>query len=141
MDSLDRSKLDPRVKLELVSMEAKIQYGRDPRGGGMSVVARPRIILQILIDMGVTAFSPDVQLQRPVVMGSRDEKDAGRDGADVVGWWHGIPLVVRSNVSDDRLWCLPNDMIPASQMVDRQRAGQMRIAAHAGGQALENLRD
>lgn len=131
MDSLDRQKLDPRIKLQLLAAETKIRYGRDPRSGGMQIVGRPRVILQLLMDMKVGGLSSDIRLERPIMFGTRD--------ADVVGHWEGVPIVVRSSVVDDRLWCLPIEKIPPSSQVDRQRAGQLRVSAHAG--RLEALRE
>lgn len=137
MDSLDRQKLDPRIKLQLLCAEAKAVYARDPRAGGMVFVARPRIVLQLLLDilknqpiltLGAVG---DVRLQRPVVAGVVD--------ADIVGWWEGVPIVVRCTVADDRLHCILEDKLPDSQQIDRRRAGELRMHAHAG--SLQNLRE
>jgi len=124
MDTIDRQKLDPRIKLQA-------KYSRDPRSGGFAFVARPRIILQLLLDMGTGPLSSDIKLHKPVVIGATN--------ADLVGWWQDVPLLVRCTVVDDRLHCLPLEKIPESIQPDRQTAGQIRVAAHNG--RLESLRD
>lgn len=124
MDTLDRQKLDPRIKLQLLAAETKTVYGRDPRGGGFAFVARPRVILQFLVDMNAGPFSSDVRLHKAIVIGA--------DNGDLVGWWNDVPIMVRCNVVDDRFHCLPLDKIPESKQVDRQTAGQLRINAHNG---------
>jgi len=131
MDKLDRQKLSASVKLRLLCEEAKIQLGQDPRSGhGLVFVGRPRAMLQLLIDMyGGAEILNQIKLERPVIIGSM--------GADVIGYWMGVPLVVRSNVKDDQIWCVQAEKLPESKMVDRQRAGELRIRAHAG--TLEEL--
>ena len=124
MDALDRQKLDPRVKLQLLAAETKSLFSRDPRSGGFAIVARPRIIIQLLLDMCVGPLSSDIRLHKPVVIGVKD--------ADVVGWWMDIPIKVRCTVIDDKLYCLPLEKIPESITPDRQTAGQLRINAHHG---------
>lgn len=124
MDSLDRQKLDPRIKLQLLAAEAKSKYNRDPRAGGFAFVGRPRVILALLDDLKVGTFSSDVRLHKAVVVG-------GHNG-DVVGWWMDVPILVRSTTKGDALMCVPLDKIPESKMVDRQRAGQLRLNAHNG---------
>lgn len=131
MDSLDRQKLDPRIKLQLLAAEAKVKYSRDPRSGGFAFVGRPRVILQLFLDMSVGPFSSEIRLHKPVVIGTKD--------ADIVGWWQDVPLLVRCTVVDDNLHCLPLERIPASIMPDRQTAGQIRINAHNG--TLMRLRE
>jgi hypothetical protein len=132
MDTIDRAKQDPRTKLELLALETKATTGRDPRGGGAVFVARPRIVLQLLLDLGVkSALQSEIKLHDAVVIGER--------AADIVGWWQGVPIIVRSTVCDDRLHCVAIDKVPQSQRVDRQRAGQLRMAAHYG--KLETLRE
>lgn len=131
MDSLDRQKLDPTIKLQLIAAEFKSAYGHDPRGGGASIVARPRIVLQLLLDLKVGPFSSEVKLERPLVFGTQ--------GADVVAHWQGVPIIVRCQVADDNIYCLPNARIPQSAGIDRVQAGQLRMAAHNG--KLEGLRD
>lgn len=130
MDSLDRQGLDPIVKFQLLCAETKEKYGRDPRAGGFVFVARPRALLQLLIDVRSKDLSA-IRLERPVVIGTR--------GADVVGYWSDVPILVRSTTIDDDLWCVRGDDVPPSLMVDRQRAGQLRMAAHNG--RLDTLRD
>lgn len=136
MDSLDREKLDPYIKFQLLCAEAKAKLERDPRGGGMSFVARPRVVLQILLDIikehpVFTAGSVgDIKLHKPVVLGSED--------GDLVGWWCGVPIRVRCTVVDDRLYVLKNELIPESLMVDRRCAAQLRMGAHHG--KLDQLR-
>ena len=130
MDTIDRQKLEPRIKLQLLAAEAKSKYSRDPRSGGFAFVARPRVLIQLLIEMNVGPFSSDIKLHKPIVLGTQN--------ADLVGWWQDVPLLVRCTVTDDNLHCLPLRKIPDSIMPDRQTAGQLRIAAHNG--SLERLR-
>lgn len=131
MDSLDREKLDPRIKLQLLAAETKQKFSKDPRSGGFSIVGRPRVLLQLLIDMNIGAFSSDIRLHKPIVIGTRD--------ADLVGWWMDVPILVRCTVVDDRLYCLPRDKVPESSQIDRQRASQLRVCAHGG--TLQQLRE
>lgn len=130
LDGIDRPKLDLRVKLRLLCEETKVQYGRDPRSGGFALVGRPRVILQLLIDMKLDSITNEIKLERPVI--------AGRAGADVVGWWQDIPILVRSSVVDDNVYCVRVDRIPESHQIDRRRAGELRLGAH--GNRLESLR-
>lgn len=131
MDSLDRQKLDPLIKLQLLAAETRNTTGRDPRAGGFAFVARPRVLLQLLIDCKVGPFTSGVRLNKAVVLGSTD--------GDVVGWWEDVPLLVRCNVVDDNLHCLPRDKIPDSKMIDRQRAGVLRLHAH--NNVLDRLKE
>lgn len=132
MDTIDRQKLDPRVKFKLLCEEMKEKLGEDPRHGGFCFVARPRVMLQVLIDLKVGPFTSwDVMLEKAIIIGA--------EGADVVCTWERVPLVVRCNVSNDQLYCVRLSQLPSSKPIDRQRAGQLRIAAHAG--RLESLRD
>lgn len=132
MDVVDRQLQDPRVKLELLAIETKTTTGRDPRGGGFVFVARPRIVLQLLIDLGVkSTLTTEIKLHDAVVIGERN--------SDVVGWWKDVPIVVRSTVKDDNMYCIVEERVPPSSRVDRQRAGQIRMGAHYG--KLEMLRD
>lgn len=131
MDSLDRQKLDPKVKFQLLAAETKNRYQRDPRAGGFAFVARPRVWLQILLDLKVGPFTSEIRLHKPVVIGATN--------GDIVGWWNDIPLMVRCTVTDDNLHCLPLKKIPESIMPDRQTAGQLRIHAHNG--KLDQLRE
>lgn len=125
MDSIDRAKLDPEVKLQLLCAEAKAEHGRDPRSGGFAIVGRPRAVLQLLLDLKIESnLQSIIRLQRAVIVGA--------DNSDIVGWWCDVPIMVRCTVKDDRLWCVGLDKIPASLSVDRQRAGLMRVAAHNG---------
>lgn len=132
MDTLDRQGLDPRIKLELLCQETRTTLGRDPRGGGFAFVARPRVMLQIMLDLERKKDVDAVRLQRPVV--------AGSEGGDIVGWYKDIPLLVRSNVRDDNMYCVRVDQIPDSQMIDRRRAAEIRMNAHGGtlSRLLEN---
>lgn len=130
MDTIDREKLNIWIKLRLMMEEAKVQYGRDPRTGGFGVVARPRVMLQLLIDAKLESIVNEIRLERPVIAGVR--------GADVVGFWQDIPLMIRSTVKDDNIYVVRLDKIPESHQVDRRRAGELRLAAHAG--RLESLR-
>lgn len=125
MDVVDRTKQHPLIKLELLCIEMKNTLGRDPRGGGFAFVGRPRVIQQLLIDLEVkSALQSVIKLHDAVVVGERD--------ADIVGWWNRIPIIVRCTCVDDRLFCLDLTKIPMSKRVDRQRAGQLRMAAHYG---------
>ncbi len=124
MDSIDRAKLDPSIKFQLLCTEAGVTYGRDPRSGGFAFVARPRVLLQLLKDMNVSSLTSVLKLQRAVVLGQED--------SDVIGWWNDVPIIVRCNVKDDNLWVLPSERIPTSKPIDRQRAGNLRMAAHYG---------
>lgn len=124
MDSIDRAKLEPRVKLQLLAAEARHKYSRDPRSGGFAIVGRPRVLLQMLIDLAVGPFSSDVRLHKAVVIGATN--------GDIVGWWQDVPIMVRSTTVGNALVCVPLDKIPPSSNVDRQRAGQLRINAHSG---------
>lgn len=142
MDELARSQLPFEAKLVLMCEEVRAHTGQDPRGGGHAIVARPRVILQMLIDAEVGPFSTMVRLQRGVVIGNKKIDGSHVGESDIVGWWRDIPIAVRSTVTDDKVRCLPLRKIPASLGVDRQRAGQMRMVAHKGGfQALDDLRD
>jgi hypothetical protein len=132
MDVIDRARQHPLTKLELLCIEMKNTLGRDPRGGGFAFVARPRVVLQLLLDLDVkSALQSVVRLQEAVVIGERD--------SDVVGWWQNVPIIVRSTCIADRLFCLDQTKIPLSSRVDRQRAGQLRMAAHYG--KLATLRE
>lgn len=130
MDTIDREKLSVWIKLRLMMEEAKVEYGRDPRTGGFAIVGRPRMILQLLIDAKLDSITNEIRLERPVI--------AGVQGADVVGFWQDVPIWVRSSVKDDNLYVVRLDKIPQSHQVDRRRAGELRLAAHAG--RLESLR-
>lgn len=130
VDELDRQKLSPVIKFQLLCAEVKERFGRDPRSGGFVFVARPRAMLQLLIDIRAADISA-IKLERPVIAGSR--------GGDVVGWWSGVPVVVRSTTVDDNLWCVREDDLPPSLMVDRARAGELRLAAHHG--RLDSLKE
>ena len=132
MDTYDREKLTPWVKLRLLMEEAKTQYGRDPRTGGFAIVMRPRVALQLLIDAKLESLTNEIKLERPVIAGTR--------GADVVGFWQDIPVLVRSTVVDDNVHVVRSDKIPDSSQIDRRRAGELRLAAHAGADRLESLR-
>lgn len=141
LDAIDRKNLDVRQKLQAECQAAKTKFGVDPRGhqDKFSICARPRVMLQLMIDMsktiqlagGLTKMVGEVRLNKPVVLGSTD--------GDVVGWWNDIPLRVRSNVSGDFITCQPNDKIPESTMTDRRQAGIIRLHAHAG--SLDAVRD
>lgn len=124
MDSIDRQKLNPLIKLQLLCAEAKVVYGRDPRSGGFSIVGRPRIILQLLLDLQRSGTLSAIKLERPVIL--------GQIGADMIGWWSEVPILVRSAVANDQLWLVETLKIPNSLPVDRQRAGILRTHAHAG---------
>lgn len=130
MDTYDREKLSPWVKLRLLMEEAKVQYGRDPRSGGFAIVMRPRVALQLLIDAKLDSITNEIKLERPVIAGTR--------GADVVGFWQDIPIIVRGTVVDDNVHVVRVDKIPDSSQIERRRAGELRLAAHSG--RLESLR-
>lgn len=131
MDSQDRQKLNPRVKLILLCEEARATLGRDPRGGHVFLVARPRVLLQLLLDLQELKMLDLIQLQRPVVLGA--------DGGDVVGWFDGAPIVARCQAVDDRLYAVAEEQMPESRMIDRRRAAELRM--HAARGTLANLRD
>ncbi len=131
MDSIDRAKLDPVIKFQLLCAEAKALTGRDPRSGGFAFVARPRVLLQLLKDCGASTLGGIVRLQRAVVLGKQD--------GDIVGWWSDVPIIVRCQVVNDNLWVLPAERIPESKPVDRTTAGRLRMAAHYG--KLDELKD
>lgn len=130
MDTADRASQHPTTKLELLMIETRNATGRDPRGGGHALVARPRVILQMLIDLG-PLMREHVRLHRPIVIGSST--------GDLVGHWKDVPILVRCNVRDDRVYCLPLDQIPLDEMPDRATAGRLRIAAWNG--KLPQLRE
>jgi hypothetical protein len=131
MDEVDRQELDPRIKLQLLCAEAKEKYGADPRGriGEFCVVGRPRVVLQLMIDIGAGTFSTELRLNRAIVLGSHDIL-LDPSGADVVGWWQDIPVVVRSSTIGDVLRaCRLTELRPSHQM-DRRQAGVLRVAGH-----------
>lgn len=137
MDQLDREKLGPWTKLRLLMEETKVVYGRDPRTGGFGIVARPRVILQLLLDAKLESITNEIRLERPVIAGIR--------GADVIGWWQDVPIMVRSATMNDSIFCVRVDQIPESHQIDRRRAGELRLAAHvalsgAGEDRLKSLR-
>lgn len=131
LDTIDRQQLHPRVKIELLLEEAHQFYGRDPRAGGMSIVGRPAAILQMLLDLKVGPGHEQLRLERPVVIGAI--------GADVVGWWLGVPVVVRSVTIDNNVYCTLDSRIPESRQIDRRQAGVLRVHAHRG--TLESVRE
>lgn len=132
MDVIDRAKQHPRTKLELLAIETRNITGRDPRGGGFVFVGRPRVVLQLLLDLDVRSLlNADIRLQTAVVIGQHE--------SDVVGWWQDVPIIVRANVVNDNLHCVMRDKLPDSTRNDRQRAGQLRMGAHYG--KLGSLRD
>lgn len=131
MDTIDRQKLDPTIKLQLLAAETRAHFGRDPRAGGFAFVGRPRVILQLLIDMNVGPLTHHVMLHKPIVIGITD--------SDLVATWEGIKIIVRSATVGDALRCVPLDQIPESLPIDRRQAGQLRINAHAG--TLPRLRE
>lgn len=124
MDTHDRVKLDPLIKLQLLCAEAKVIHGSDPRSGGFSIVGRPRVILQLLLDLQKRGNLSAIRLERPVILGAI--------GADMIGWWSDVPILVRSSVVNDQLWIVETLKIPQSLPVDRQRASVLRTHAHAG---------
>ena len=138
MDEVDRRELDPRIKLQLLCAEAKTKYGADPRGGGFCLVGRPRVILQLLIDIGAGAFSTELRLNKSVILGS-DDILRDPSGADVVGWWRDIPVVVRSSTVDDNLHCCRLGELHQSHQMDRRQAGVLRVAAH--NSSLDTVRE
>jgi hypothetical protein len=142
MDSVDREKLDPRVKLQLLAEETKRTTGRDPRAGGYAFVARPRIVLQILLDLGqsmVGKLRRDNTITKEELDKLREEiqLDRGLFG-DSVAKWSGVPIIVRCTTANDELWCLENSKIPRALPIDHDRARLLRDAAWNG--LLEELR-
>lgn len=132
LDAIDREALPVTTKLRLLLEETKVLYAQDPRSGGFAIVARPRIILLMLIELLST--KAEFVLQRPIVIGDGIE-------SDIIGWFCDVPIRVRSTVSDDNVHCLRSEMIPSSLRVDRQRAGQLRMAAHSGTESLNDLKE
>ena len=139
MDEIDRRELDPRIKLQLLCAEAQEKYGVDPRGrpggaDGFCIVGRPRVILQLLIDIGAGPLSSELRLGRAMVLGSDDITldSLGRTGADVVGWWREIPVVVRSTTIGDVLRCCSISELRPSHQVDRRQSGVLRLAGQNG---------
>jgi hypothetical protein len=126
LDSLDRQKLDPLIKLVLLCEEARVAIGRDPRAenSGISIVGRPRVILNLMLDMLSAKHEDEIMLERPVILGS--------NGGDVVGSWLGAKIIVRCNVVDDRLWAVEDTKIPRSSMNDRRLAAELRMHGHRG---------
>lgn len=122
-DDLDRVKSPAASKLQTLCEWSRAQLGRDPRGGGISFVGRPRVIEQIWNEL------PEImrKLGPVVVVGTHD--------ADVVFTWEGVAIRVRSNVKDDKLYALEDTALPGSQQQDRRLAGEMRFRA-ARGMAL-----
>lgn len=131
LDEKARKELDPLIKLQLLMVEAKTRFGADPRDGNdrFAIVGRPRVLLQVMIDLKDRIRQ--VKLQRPAVF--------GLIGADTIGWWEKVEIIVRCCTIDDRLYCMPKDKIPQSSRNDRQRAGMIRMHAHEG--SLERLRE
>jgi hypothetical protein len=134
MDSIDRAKLEPEVKFQLLCAEARALYGRDPRSGGFAFVGRSRVLLQLLKDVStksILSLGSIIKLQRAVVLGKED--------SDIIGWWSDVPIIVRGNIRNDDLWLVALNRIPESKPADRQRAGKLRMAAHYG--QLDQVRD
>lgn len=119
-DPIDRPQMPAVQKLEYICARAWTTFGCDPRGGGFSFVARPRVIEQALQDLA----SRDRRLQVPTVIGTID--------ADVVMFWRDIPFRVRHTVKDDQLWIMKNDQVAPSRLEDRRVAAEIRIHAHKG---------
>jgi hypothetical protein len=80
-----------------------------------------------MIDAHVGPFHQSIRLDRAMKI-STSYND---DGA-VVAKWEDVPIVVRCATVGDALMCLPIEQIPPSKQVDRQTAGQIRIACHNG---------
>lgn len=119
-DDLDRIQSPAAQKLLTLCEWAKAQLGRDPRGGGVSFVARPRVVEALWKEL------PELmrRLAQVVYVGTRD--------ADVVFRWEGVPIRVRSNVKDDKLYAREDVKLPDSQQADRRLAGEMRFRAARG---------
>lgn len=131
MDSLDRQKLSPEIKLELLANEYLAKHGY-MGAENVSFVGRPRVVLQLLLDAGVqNSFHSYLCLHKAIVIGEK--------GADIVATWRGIPIIVRCTVADDQLHACREDQIPPSKGIDRKQASRIRMAAHSG--QLASLRD
>lgn len=131
LDEVDRRELDPRVKLQLLCAEARVEYGDDPRAGGFCFVGRPAFVLQLLIDIGAGPLSSELRLNDSMIVGSQDVLTTSR-GADVVGWWRDIPIVVRSSTIKDGIVCCRLSQLRPSHQVDRRQSGIMRRHGHNG---------
>lgn len=130
MDTVDRQKLDPRVKLQLLCAEAKATFGADPRGGGFAIVGRPRVVLQLMLDIQqICDVRREIKLERAVILG---------DDAHVVGSWDRVPIWIRCRTNDDNLHVCKLDIIPAALPVDKVKASVIRTYAHRG--KLEDIR-
>ncbi len=119
-DTIDRKRAAADAKLEYICGKAAAIFGKDPRGGGFSFVARPRTIEQLLSELSQTQRT----LQRPVVI--------GQTGADVIFWWKQVPMVLRHMVKGDDVWVMPDDCVAPSLLDDRRVAAEIRLAAHRG---------
>lgn len=134
MDELDRQKLDPRIKLQLLMAEAKVAFGADPRSGhGISVFGLPRVILQLMLDLKADGHLGILRLQTATVVGYDEQ------GADVVAFYENVPIKVRCCVVGDRLVAYPDDKAPKSKQIDRRKAAEIRLAAHSN--QLDRLRE
>lgn len=138
LDEVDRQELDPRIKLQLLCTEARQEYGADPRGGGFCFVGRPAYVLQLLIDIGAGPLSSELRLNKSMIVGAADIL-TDPSGADVVGWWRDIPVVVRSSTVKDGLVCCRLDQLRPSHQVDRRQSGVMR--RHGHNSTLDRVRE
>lgn len=131
LDELDRQKLDPRIKLQLLCIEAKTHFAVDPRGNPdrFMIVGRPRAILQLLKDFKSRIIVGEIRMHQTTVIGD--------EGGDVVGFWEHLRIVCRSTVKDDNIYIVASEMVPPSMMIDRRQAAMLRLAEKNG--TLENL--
>lgn len=131
LDELDRQKLDPRIKLQLLCVEAKTHFGVDPRGHAdkFVIVGRPRAVLQLLRDFKGRLIVGEIRMQQTTII--------GEVGGDVAGFWENIPIIIRSQTKDDNIYIMPAESVPQSLMIDRRQAALLRLAEKNG--TLETL--
>lgn len=118
-DRLDMSAVD---RIQYLFQKAHETFGRHPRGGGFTLVGRPMVIRQCVVDVPRLMR----RLHRAVVI--------GETGADIVMYFQDVPFVVRHNVKNDDLWILQNQHMTKSTPEDRQYASQLRMEAHRADQ-------
>lgn len=130
-DALDRKRAGAIAKLEYICGKAAAVFGRDPRGGGFTLVGNHRVVGLALAELPGNART----LQKAVVIGHRD--------GDIVGWWlhraseHPMPFRVRMTTrgtpaGDQSLWVVPDEVLPPSQPHDRRYAAEARMALWRG---------
>lgn len=128
-DHVNRKLATVPDKLAWICDQAAAAQGRDPRGGGFSFVGQPAVIEHV-----VRMLKPNERrMQRPIVIGAA--------GAEIVAWWvpssgQHIPFRCSYRVKDAdtkaQIWCLPDDLLVASDQVDRRAASEIRVAILKG---------